>query len=370
MASNRATTVAQGFSQKLLLEMYDKSLLDVVVNRDYEGEINQIGSVLNILNFARIREKTYANTAMSPDHLYENNCVLTIDQWKSFYWSEKSIENWESYIKNPHPTVVAQKAEERNRNMDLFAFKFWTKVAAGNRIGTNATDGSVTIDVAGNVTGNASAFTAAMVGRGFKANGHTKWYRVKTYTSSTAIVIEDDADDTTSAYTGGVIGAGATYIVEAATPVTVTTANFAQEVGALKVKLDSAEKNGMNSVPDDGRWLLLPPEGEEMLTRATGILLHVPDSFEELVKKGLITQLKGFNVYRSNRLDGDNTNGWHVLAGHPNWLTFAEKLLEADIEEVIIGDFGASYKDLFVYGGKVADSRRSQAAELYCTFSG
>ena len=370
MSSARATTIAQGFSQKLLLEMYDKSMLDTIVNRDYEGEINQIGSVLNILNFARIKEKTYASTPMSPDSLYENNCVLTINQFKSFYWSEKTIDNWESYIKNPHPTVIAQKAEERNRNMDLYALKFWAKVAAGNRVGTDYTTGSVAVDVSGNVTGNGTTFTAAMVGRGFKANGMTSWERVKSYSSATAIVIEDDYDDTASAYTGGVIGAGATYIVEAATPLTVTTANFAQYIGQLKVKLDSAERNGKNSVPDDGRWLLLPPEGEEMLTRSTGILLHVPDSFEELVKKGMITQLKGFNVFKTNRLDGDNTNGFHILAGHPNWLTFAEKLLEADIEEVILGDFGASYKDLFVYGGKVADSRRSQAAELYCIFSG
>ena len=54
MASARATTLAQGFSQKLLKEMYDRSILDSIVNRDYQGEINARGSILNILNIARI----------------------------------------------------------------------------------------------------------------------------------------------------------------------------------------------------------------------------------------------------------------------------------------------------------------------------
>lgn len=370
MASARATTLAQGFSQKLLLEMYDKSLLDTIVNRDYEGEINQIGSKLNILNIARITEKTYTGANLSVDDIYENNCVLTIDQWKSFYWREKTIDNWQSYIKQPHPTVVAQKAEERNRNMDLFAFAFYPDVGAGGRVGTDSTTGTVTIDNAGNVTqAGGTTFTPAMTGRGFKALGHTKFYRF-TYVSSSTGTIVDDLDDAASAYTGGVIGAGATYTMEAATPVVVTPANLAQEVGLLKIKLDKAEAMGYNSVPDEGRWLLVPPEFEEMVTRSTGVLLHVPDSYQELVKKGMITMLKGFMVFRTNRLSGDNTNGYHILAGHPNWMTFAEKLLEADIEEVLFGNFGSAYKDLFVYGAKVPDARRHFAVELFATFSG
>ena len=94
MASARATTLAQGFSQRLLKEMYDTSILDSIVNRDYMGEINGVGSKLNILNIARITEKTYTGTTLgTPDSLYENNCVLTIDQYKSFYWAEKTLDN-------------------------------------------------------------------------------------------------------------------------------------------------------------------------------------------------------------------------------------------------------------------------------------
>src|SRR3990167_6784275 len=125
-----------------------------------------------------------------------------------------------------------------------------------------------------------------MVGKGFKAAGHTTWYRVKTFTSDTSIVIEDDFDDTTSAYTGGAIGAGATYIIEADTAVSITTSNILTKVGQLKLKLDKAEANGFNAVPTSGRFLIVPPEFEDVVTNgASGITLHVPAVFEELVKK-------------------------------------------------------------------------------------
>lgn len=370
MASARATTVAQGFSNRLLLEMYDQSLLDSIVNRDYQGEINEVGSKLNIYNLARITEKTYTGANLTADSLYENNCVLTIDQYKSFYWMEKTLDNWLSYVKDVHSTVVTQKADERNKNMDTFAFGFYGDVGAGNRVGTDYTTGTVTVDVTtGLVTGSGTTFTAAMVGRGFKATGHSTWYRVKTFTNTTSIVIEDDFDDTTSAYTGGAIGAGATFIIEAATPISITTSNLLAQVGQLKLKLDKAEANGFSAVPDSDRWLLAPPEFEDLATRASGVVLHVPEVYEDLIKKGMITMLKGFKVFRTNRLTGNNTDGFHLLAGHKNWLTFAEKQLEAVIEEDLIGNFGSAYKDLFVYGGKVPDARRHFAAELFATFA-
>ncbi len=370
MASPRATTIAQGFSNKLMKEVYDMSLIDTIVNRDYEGEINGVGSQLNILNIERVTEKNYAGVALTPDSLFENNSKLIIDKYKSFYWQEKTLDNWLSFIKDPKPAVITQTAEERNKNMDTHVLGFYGDVGAGNRVGTDYTTGDVQVVTGtGAVIGNGTTFTAAMVGRGFKATGHTKWYRVATFTDATHITIEDDLDDVTSAYTGGAINAGATYIIEAATPLAVTTSNLLQTVGKLRLKLDSAEKEGHNAVPLNGRWLIVPPEFQYLLPRASGVALHVPEAYQELVKKGMITMLDGFMVFVSNRLTGDNTNGYRVLAGHSNWMTFAEKVLQVKMEEDLPGDFGTAYKDLFVYGAKVADKRRHQAAEAYVTFT-
>lgn len=367
--SARANTVAQGFSNKVMKALYDRAVLNIIVNRDYEGEINAVGSKLNILDFDKVSEKDYANVAMTADDLTENNGVLTIDKKKSFYWKEKTLDNWLSYIKDPHPTVVDQVVNERLRNMDLYALAKYASVGAGNRVGTDVTTGTVTIDASGNVTGSGTTFTAAMVGRGFKATGHTKWYRVKTYTNATTIVIEDDLDDITSAYTGGVINAGAAFTIEAVTAVAVSATTVLAKLAAAKLKLDAAEKNGFHAVPDEDRFAVLPPEFESIIINAAGVALHVPEVYTNLVGKGYIGVLLGFNIVISNRLSGDNTNGYHCLLGQKGWQTFAEKVLQARIEEDLIGDFGTAYKDLFVYGSKVKDARRHFAAELFATFS-
>lgn len=366
----RGNTIAQAFSNKVMAEVYDKSVLDNVVNRDYEGEINAVGSKINVLNFDRVAEKTYTGANLTADDLTENNMALTIDQYKSFYWKEKTLDNWLSYIKNPHPTIVTQVADERTKNMDTFILGLYGDVGAANHVGTDYTAGTVTVDVTtGVVTGSATTWTSTMVGRGFKATGHTKWYRVKTFSSTTSIVIEDDFDDKTSAYTGGAITAGATYVISAATAISITTGNLLQQVALLKQKLDEVESYSLNPPPETDRFLIVPPVFENTLVRATGIALHVPDVYQELVKQGFITMLQGFKVFKSNRLTGDNTSGYRILAGNPGWVTMAEKVLDARMEEDLIGNFGTAYKDLFVYGAKIMDARRHFAAELFATFA-
>jgi len=355
--------LAEGFSSKVMQFVYDNNLLDTIVNRNYEGEINGVGSKLNILDFSKLSEKTYADAALTADSLSENNGSLTIDQYKSFYWKEKTLAKWLSYIKNPHPYIVTQVGNERSKNMDTFVFALHPDVGSGNRVATDYTTGTVTVDVTtGAVTGSGTTFAAAMVGRGFKATGHTTWYRVKMYSSATSIVIEDDLDDTASAYTGGAIAGGTAYTIEATTVLTITAANILAKVAALKQRLDLAEKNGFSAVPDSDRFLVCPPEFYTVLTQGTGVVLHVDEAYQDLVKKGYMGMLQGFKLFMSNRLAGDNTDGYYILAGHQNWVTFAEKVLDARMEEDIIGDFGTAYKDLFVYGAKVKDLNRHQAA--------
>ena len=365
MPSAYATKLAEGFSQKLIKHIYENAPIDEVVNRDYEGEINAVGSKLNILTISRISEKTYNGSNLSPDDLTEVNAQLTIDQYKSFYWREKTIDKWKSYIKNPKGTVVEQTANERKKNMMTFLLGFYPDAAAGNWYGTDYTTGTVAIDNSGNVTGSGTTFTSGMVGKPFKATGHTKWYRVKTFSSATAIVIENDSDDETSSYDGGVISAGATYTIQANTVKTIdnSSVKFLDMVLALKQYLDEAE------VPDENRYLFLPPAAFTSMAKDTSVKLAVESAYSELVTKGYKGEIEGFKVFKVNRLAGDNTNGYHILAGHKNFLTFADKALEVGMEEDLIGNFGSAYKDLFVYGAKVTDERRKFGAHAFVKFS-
>lgn len=366
MPSPYATKVAEAFSSKLIRHIYESAPIDSLVNRDYEGEINAVGSKLNMLSLAKLTEKTYNGSNLTADDLTEINSQLVIDQYKSFYWKEKTIDKFKSYIKNPRGTVIEQVANERKKNIMNFLLSFWSDVAAGQWYGTSYTTGTVEIAVTtGVVTGTGTTFTSAMVGKPFKATGHSKWYRVKQRNSNTEIVIENDSDDETSAYDGGAISAGATYEIQANTAKTVdnSSVKFLDFVLELKRYLDEAQ------VPDEGRFLFIPPIGEQYMLKDSSIKLSVPAAYQELVKQGMLTELVGFKVFRNNQVAGDNTNGYKVLAGHTSFLTFADKALETGMEEDLIGNFGTAYKDLFVYGGKVADERRKFAAMALVKFS-
>jgi hypothetical protein len=364
MPSAYATKVAEGFSQKVLEFLYENAPIDSIVNRDYEGEINQVGSVLNILTLQKLSEKTYSGTNLTADDLTEVNAQLKIDQYKSFYWKEKTLDRWISFIKNPHGTVVQQAANERKKNIMTFILGFWNKTAAGQAYGTDYTTGTVTITTGtGAVVGSGTTFTSAMVGKGFQATGHTKWYRVATHTDSTHITIVNDTDDDTAGYDGGTI-TGAAYTIQANTAKAIdnSTTKFLDMVLQLKRYLDEAE------VPDEDRFLVVPAIAETRLLTDSGIKLSVPAAYENLVVQGFLTELAGFKVFRSQRVAGDNTNGYRVLAGHKSFLTFADKQLQTGMEEDLFGNFGTAYKDLFVYGAKVADNRREFGAQALVTF--
>jgi hypothetical protein len=361
MPSAYATKLAEAFSAKVMKNVYAMSVYDLITNRDYEGDVNAVGSKVNILTIQKITEQVYTGANLSPASLFEVNGTLTLDQQKSFYWKENTIDKWKSYIKEPKPVVVEQLANERKKNVDSFILGFYTKIAAGQRVGTDYTTGTVSIDVSGNVTGSGTTFTSAMVGKGFKATGNSKWYRVLSYASATSIVVGLDVyDDATTTYDGGVI-TSATYVVQANTPVAVTGSNIMSKIIALSVYLDNAE------VPQEDRFLILHPTIAQYIPQGTGIALNVPAAYEDLVVKGFMTELLGFVIIKSPRVQGDNTNGYHCIAANRNWLTFADKVLEVGIEEDQIGNFGSAFKDLYVYGAKVTDNRLPFAAELFAT---
>lgn len=353
------------FSGKLLKQIYERSVFDSIVNRNYEGEVKGQGSIVKIPSLLKQSWSTYSGS-VSYATLTEAVATMTLDQKKYAAFKINDVEEFESFIKDPKGPTMEQLTDEFKKTLDTFVLGFGDDVASGNWYGTDYTTGTVTVTTGtGAVTGSGTTFTAAMVGKPFKATGHTSWYRVKTYSSATSIVIEDDKDDITSAYTGGTIGAGATYTIQAATVKSVdnSTTKFLDMALALKTKLDEAE------VPENDRWLIVPPMGEQSLLKDSSIKISVPAAYEELIKKGFLTELLGFKVFRSNRVAGDNTSGWAVLAGHPQWLTFADGMAEGPEMLRLESDFATGYRQLHVYGAKVADERRKFAARAFVTFA-
>ena len=351
-----ATTLAQGFSQKVISLFFEQSIAMDITNQDYEGEIKDKLSYLNILTFGAVALKNYVGSALTADDVTESVGVLQTDQQKAYYFKIQSLQRFHSWIKNPDGTLVSTLAKTLAQEIDSYVLSFGGDVAAGNRVGTNIDDATtitITVTSGAFVVSGGTPVTSAWVGKGIKAVGHSAWYRVKSVSSTTEGVIENDSDDLTSAYSGGAI-AGASYVVEAAAKVQTSKSLIYGQILALKQKLDEAQ------IPQSDRFLILPPALMAIVLQGTELIPAVPTAYEA-VQKGFMGMVAGFQLYMSNQVAGDNTDGYQVLAIHKSWLTFAMGWVETGIED-LIGDFGKAYKGLNIYGAKVVDERRKAGA--------
>lgn len=362
--SDFGTNVGEKFAKNVLGIFFQNAIAPDITNQDYEGEIKGGGADrVNVLTFGALSLKNYTGSSMgTPDTPSESEGILIVNQKKAYYFQIESFAKFSSYVDNPESSLIQTAGKTLSETVDNFVLSFYSDVGAGNRVGTDYTTGTVTVTTStGAVTGSGTTFTAAMVGLGFKADGHTSWYRVKTYTSATAIVIEDDKDDETSAYTGGAISSGASYTIEAVSALTVTansTNPIYTEVVALKTKLDQAK------IPTSDRWLVMPAVVANLLLQSNYLTPAVNTAYENVVLKGILGYVAGFKVYSNEQVSGDNTTGYYCLAGHKSFITMAMAFTESEVEP-FIGGFGQNFKGLNCYGAKVIDERRKAGAYLF-----
>lgn len=354
--ANYGTTLAQGFSQKVISLFFEQSIAMEITNQDYEGEIKDKLTKLNIMTFGAIPLQTYSGTALSASDPSESVGVLETDQQKAYYFKIQSLQRFHSWIKNPDGTLIATLAKTLAQEIDSFVLGFHADVAAGNRIGTDANDATtitVTTGTGAFVVSGGTPVASTWVGRGIKVVGYANWLRVKSVSSTTEGVLEDDSDDLVSAYSGGALS-GASYVVESIAKVQTSKSLIYGQILALKQKLDEAE------VPMTDRFLILPPAIMTLVLQGTELIPAVAAAYE-FVQKGYMGDVAGFKLIMSNQVHGDNTDGYECLAIHKSWLTFAMGWVETGIED-LIGDFGKAYKGLNIYGAKVVDERRKAGA--------
>lgn len=354
------TNVGEKFAKNTIKIFFQRAIAPDITNQDYEGEIKGGGADrLNVLTFGALALKNYTGVAMSVDTPQESEAQLVVDQKKAYYFQVESFAKFASYAGDPSSTLIDTAGKVLARTVDSFVLGFHGDVGSGNRVGTDYTTGTVTVTtVTGAVTGVGTTFTSGMVGLGFKATGHTVWYRVKTFTSTTAIVIEDDLDDVTSAYTGGAIAGGTAYTIEAVSAITVTKSTIFDYIIDLKTKLD------ISQIPAEDRWLAMPSLVANLLLKSAQLQTAVDTAYEDVIKKGILGYVGGFKCYSNEQVAGDNTTGYKCLAGHKSFITMAMAFTESGMEP-FIGGFGNNFKGLNCYGAKVIDERRKAGAYLF-----
>lgn len=379
-------TTAKKFAATVLKLTRKNSLAVKLTNRDFftpGGEdpktakvIKSKGQTFTITSLHSNGWTTYSGSNLTFAAVKESVSTLTINTYDALQDKIESLAVFTSSVTDPQSTIMTSAAGKLVAKLDKAFFTYYADAGAGNWVGTSYVTGTVTVTTGtGAVTGSGTTFTAAMVGRPFKAAGHTKWYRVKTYTSGTSIVIEDDLDDDASVYTGGTIAALSTYEIQAATVLAVTKTNIAATLSTLAALFDEAHgDNDEITVPQDGRFIVLPAAALGALRAATEFNRDIEMVYNETVKKGVVARAYGMDIYiaPSVWMAGNNTTGFYCVAGHTNWLTSGYGYIEP-ITIIESKDnqtnFGDLVKGLFGYGFKVADDRRMCGGVLYATFA-
>jgi hypothetical protein len=236
-------------------------------------------------------------------------------------------------------------------------------VSGDNAVGTAYATGTVAVAVTtGVVTGTGTTFTAGMVGGYFKAAGHTSYYLVTAFTSTTSITIKD-LDGV--AYTGGAIGAGATYTINAAVAIALTKSNVYQYLVQLGTVMSQ------RLTPRAGRFIVVNAAFEGILRQAPEFIPAVESAYTDVVKNGKLGRIANFDVHFSELVAGNNTTGYWFWAGTKEFMAFAAQIMKTSVipSESDPNTFVSTAKGLLVYGRKVCEGNRGRGAVLRGTIA-
>lgn len=379
------TVTAQQFMKGVLKSFHKRSWFVDVTNRDYETpgnddprstkSIKSKNQKFTVTSLISGGWSTYSGSDLSFTNVAEVVSTLTIDTFKSVADSITSLAAFKSAVSDPNSAILTSQAEKLRVILQKAFLGMYADAGAGNWIGTSYTTGTVTITVTtGAVVGVGTTFTSGMVGRPFKALGHSKWYRVKTFTDTTHITIENDSDDETSQYDGGALSA-VTYEIQANTVVAITKSNIGAQLAACAQALDGAFYGDHDemTVPTSDRFIVLPHVARSPLVTASEFNRDIEMVYSDTVKEGKVGRAYGMDIYLANAawFQG-SAAGYYCVFGHKSWLTAGLGF----IDPVVIitsaenqTNFGDKIKGLFGYGLKVADSRRYMGGVLFATFA-
>jgi len=132
-------------------------------------------------------------------------------------------------------------------------------------------------------------------------------------------------------------------------PIVPTKADILEYVAAAGQTLDE------QSVPEDGRYMVVPPWFWTMLTLSDLKNASIMGDSQSVLRNGRVGKIAGFEFYKSNLLTSVSDSGktpFYIYFGTKHALTFASQLVENSNTDNPFG-FGRLFKGLQVYGYKV-----------------
>ena len=139
----------------------------------------------------------------------------------------------------------------------------------------------------------------------------------------------------------------------AGSPLSITKTNV------LDVMVDASTVLDEQNVPDDERWIMLPPWMAGMLKKSDLRDASIMGDDTSAFRNGKLGMLDRFKVFVSNNLDTvidgtTSTKCTNVIFGHKKAMTFASQMTNMETLPNP-SDFGKLIRGLNVYGRKVID---------------
>jgi hypothetical protein len=130
-------------------------------------------------------------------------------------------------------------------------------------------------------------------------------------------------------------------------PIDINSANVLEQFGQVSRKLSEA------NVPNEGRWIVIPPWLHMKLVIAKYITATDNNA---VMSNGMVANMLGFNIYVSNNVPIVSSTKYKILAGNDSAITFASQLTEMEAIRRE-SSFADGIKGLYVYGGKVVQPK-------------
>ena len=148
-------------------------------------------------------------------------------------------------------------------------------------------------------------------------------------------------------YTAGLlkVGTAVENLGDDSTPIVVTDKNAYELLVRMKTILD--RKN----VPQEGRWVVMPPEYEGFMLLDPRFAYNTGKS-EQRLENGKVGRACGFNIHISNNVPNESGQKYKIIASWNDCGTYAEQILKTETYKME-KRFGNGVKGLHVYGAKI-----------------
>ena len=401
------------FAGKVLEKTYANAVVDAIVNREYEGEINKPGDRVNILSFLNniLLSDYTTGSDMNSETIRDAEDVLVVEKRKYWNFSLDRLEDLFTYAGNIPEHLIQNATNVLETEIDSYVLAKAGDAAVQNWVGTNLkvvgsgrTEASLvttttggTITIAGNYNTGTNfgtvenpcdggsyfgGFHASDIGKGIRlrstATHVTPWYKITAVSSCVAVTVTEwdgatagsdfDEGQTLRGLYGGDGRSFYTWInspntilvglsslgweINAAIATAVSASSIYDQATLLAEALDEA------NVPADNRKLTVPPAIKTQLLQASELQpTGISEIYSGTVLNGRVMRFGGFDVHVAT---GAKVS---TRAGHP---TASGQGAESVLTTGATGyQILANHLGFITYADKWAESRVVEAENQF-----